>query len=173
MFIFLILINIFKVNFILQFCPPYTEILALPLDSCLSSLIKVDSEALFLSLPTSLSLFLPLHPSFSFFLPYWSDFLFLPFCPPFLLHRFALYGFPLWVFFFFFCCLIVNNICSWVLEDKWLGWFVGFNGGGLGVSSSIDGSRLGVVNRWLGWFVGFNGGGLWVLVDEFWFWFWD
>ena len=35
------------------------------------------------------------------------------------------------------------------------------------MSSSIDGGRLGVVNRWLGWFVGFNGGGLWVLVDEF------
>ena len=34
---------------------------------------------------------------------------------------------------------------------------MGFSGGGLGVSLSIE----------LGWFVGFNGGGLWVLVDGF------
>ena len=44
---------------------------------------------------------------------------------------------------------------------------MGFSGGGLGVSLSVDGGRLGVVDRWLGWFVGFNGGGLWVLVDGF------
>ena len=41
---------------------------------------------------------------------------------------------------------------------------MGFSGGGLGVSLSIDGGRLGVVDRWLWWFVGFNGGGLWVLI---------
>ena len=138
LFIFLILINIFKVNFILQFCPPCTEILAPPLDSCLSSLIKVDSEALFLSLPTSLSLFLPLHPSFSFFLTYRFDFLSLPFCPPFPSPICLLWLSSLDFFFF---CLIVNNICSWVLEDQWLGWFLGFNGGGSRVSSSIDGGQ--------------------------------
>ena len=44
---------------------------------------------------------------------------------------------------------------------------MGFGGGGLGVSLSVDGGRLGVVDRWLWWFVGFNGGGLWVLVDGF------
>ena len=43
---------------------------------------------------------------------------------------------------------------------------MGFGDGGLGVRLSVDGGRLGVVDRWLGWFVGFNGGGLWVLVDE-------
>ena len=31
----------------------------------------------------------------------------------------------------------------------------------------FDGGRLGVVDRWLGWFVGFNVGGLWVLIDGF------
>ena len=41
---------------------------------------------------------------------------------------------------------------------------MGFSGGGLGVSLSIDGGRLGVVDRWLWWFVGFNGGELWVLI---------
>ena len=41
---------------------------------------------------------------------------------------------------------------------------MGFGGGGLGVSLSVDGGRLGVVDRWLWWFVGFNGGGLWVLI---------
>ena len=48
---------------------------------------------------------------------------------------------------------------------------MGFSGGGLGVSLSIE----------LGWFVGFNGGRLWILVDGFdidfeingfWFWLW-
>ena len=44
-----------------------------------------------------------------------------------------------------------------------------FSGGGLGVSLSVDGGgRLGVVDRWLWWFVGFNGDGLWVLVDGLW-----
>ena len=43
---------------------------------------------------------------------------------------------------------------------------MGFNGGELGVSLSVDGGRL-VVDCWLWWFVGFNGGGLWVLVDGF------
>ena len=58
---------------------------------------------------------------------------------------------------------------------------MGFSGGGLGVSLRVDGGWLGVVDRWLWWFVGFNGGGLWVLVDGFdinfeingfWFWLW-
>ena len=45
---------------------------------------------------------------------------------------------------------------------------MGFSGGRLGVSLSVDGGgRLGVVDHWLWWFVGFNGGGLWVLVDGF------
>ena len=44
---------------------------------------------------------------------------------------------------------------------------MGFGDGGLGVRLSVDGGRLGVVDRWLGWFMGFNGGGLWVLVDGF------
>ena len=35
---------------------------------------------------------------------------------------------------------------------------MGFGGGGLGVSLSVDGGGLGVVDRWLWWFVGFNGG---------------
>ena len=39
-----------------------------------------------------------------------------------------------------------------------------FNGGGLGVSLSVDDGQLVVVDRWLGWFVDFNGGGLWVLI---------
>ena len=42
---------------------------------------------------------------------------------------------------------------------------MGFSGCGLGVSLSVDGGRLGVVDRSLWWFVGFNGDGLWVLVD--------
>ena len=37
----------------------------------------------------------------------------------------------------------------------------------LGVSSSVDGGQLGVVDCWLGWFMGFDDGGLWVLVDGF------
>ena len=58
---------------------------------------------------------------------------------------------------------------------------MGFSDGGLGVNLSVDGGQLGVVDLWLGWFVGFNGGGLWVLVDGFdidfeingfWFWLW-
>ena len=44
---------------------------------------------------------------------------------------------------------------------------MGFNGGGLGVSLSVDGGQLGVVDCWLGWFMGFDGGGLWVLIDGF------
>ena len=44
---------------------------------------------------------------------------------------------------------------------------MGFSGIGLGVSLSVDGGGLGVVDRWLWWFVGFNGGGLWVFVDGF------
>ena len=44
---------------------------------------------------------------------------------------------------------------------------MGFNGGGLGVSLSVDGGRLGVVDQWLEGFVSFNGSGLWVLVDRF------
>ena len=44
---------------------------------------------------------------------------------------------------------------------------MGFSGGGVGVSLSVDGVQLRVVDRWLWWFVGFNGGGLWVLVDSF------
>ena len=44
---------------------------------------------------------------------------------------------------------------------------MGFNGGGLGVSLSVDDGQLVVVDQWLGWFVSFNGGSLWVLVDGF------
>ena len=44
---------------------------------------------------------------------------------------------------------------------------MGFNGGGLRVSLSVDGGQLVVDDWWLGWFVGFNGGGLWVLVNGF------
>lgn len=38
---------------------------------------------------------------------------------------------------------------------------MGFNGGELGVNLSVDGGRFRVVDRWLGWFVGFNGSELW------------
>ena len=86
-------------------------------------------------------------------------------------------------FFFFFC----KYICFWVLENWWLGWFVGVNGGGLGwvpVLMVADWSWV-LVDWLLGWFVGSRvvGCGLWVVglmdgfcfdfeINEFWFWLW-
>ena len=67
----------------------------------------------------------------------------------------------LWIFF-----LVIGNIYIFflVLENQWLGWFVGFNGGGLGWVLALMVVDWGwfLVDWLLGWFVGFKGGGLWV-----------
>ena len=70
----------------------------------------------------------------------------------------ALFGF----FFFFFYFKKTFVLGFWRIGGGLIHEFVGF-----------DSDWLGVANRWLWWFMGFDGGGLWVLVYGFWYWFWD